>query len=62
MSMRPDTITIFKETGRVSTRWTAATKGYTLGIRWALMATPNHARKRYDVTDWLVMNFVKPRK
>lgn len=62
MDMRPEAITIFADTGRVSVRWDAGTKGYASGIRWALMAPPNHARKRNAVVDWLATSFVKPKK
>jgi hypothetical protein len=59
IDVHADQITIFTDTGRTSVKWTAATTGYASGIRWALMAPPNHERKRNAVVDWLATNFVK---
>ncbi len=62
MSLHPDMITLFTETGRVSVKWTASTKGHASGIRWALMVPPNHERKRKAVADWLAKHFIEPKK
>lgn len=60
IDVHPNQLTIFTDTGRTSAKWTAATTGYASGIRWALMAPPDHERKRKAVADWLVTSFVKP--
>ncbi|MHA1614419.1 MAG: hypothetical protein ACTSYJ_06200 [Candidatus Thorarchaeota archaeon] len=53
ITVYPEYVVIYKDTGRISLKWVAKTKGKDDAIRWALIASPNDPRKNEMVQRWL---------